>query len=167
MSRGRCAGVTGLVAATTVLVGCGGLSDTAATDLVRAYNRRITEAYRTGDARLVEGITGAKEATRLTALIGVKLDQGITLDSELTLLQPRGVDRVGDTIEVRTTETWRYVSRRIGTGAPVGEESVDHYEMVYVLKKGPQRWVVEEVRFASPPQVGRKEVLDVVPGAHP
>ena len=46
---------------------------------------------------------------------------------------------------------------KIGTGAQVGEASQDAYEMIYLFTNVNKTWLVDEIKFASPPQVGRKE----------
>lgn len=138
------------------LASCGGLSDEKAVRLVEAYNRRVAEAYRTGDPRLIEAVTGPAEGKKLTALIGTKLDMGITLDAELLDFVVLGVQRTRDEVVVSTEERWHYRDRRIGTGEQVGDDSRDSYRMRYLLRKNEDRWVVDEIRFAEPPQVGRK-----------
>jgi hypothetical protein len=140
------------------LAGCHGLGDARATRLVRAYNDKVIEAFRTGDARLVEGVAGPKEAKKLTGLIGVKLDQGLTLDAQLLELRVLKMERADDAVLVETAEEWYYRERRIGSGEQIGQDSRDHYRMRYVLRRLDQRWVVDEIQFAAPPQVGRTVV---------
>lgn len=147
--------VNAVLAATTA---CSGLSQHKAEALVRRYNQQLVEAYRTSDVELMDGLVGEEEGKKLTGLIGVKRDLGVTLDAELLTLEVRAVQRKGDTVDVLTDERWRYRHRRIGTGAVVGEESTDHYSLRYVLRKLRSGWVVDAVRFESPPTVGRAEV---------
>jgi len=141
-----------------VVAGCRGLGEAKATRLVRAYNDKVIEAFRTGDARLVEAVAGPKEAKKLSGLIGVKLDQGLTLDAQLLELRVLKVERVKDAVLVDTAEEWYYRERRIGSGQPVGQDSRDRYQMRYVLRPLDKRWVVDEIQFAAPPQVGRTVV---------
>ncbi|MHB8879604.1 MAG: hypothetical protein ACYC8T_38410 [Myxococcaceae bacterium] len=150
--------VVALTLAAVLAGGCDGLSDERAVRLVRAYNAQVIEAYRAGDARLVEGIVGPDEARKLTGLIGVKSDQGITLDSRLVSLDVSRVERTADQVIVSTEETWTYLDRRIGTGEQVGQSSTDRYRMRYLLGRVDGRWVVASIQFAEAPVVGRIEV---------
>lgn len=156
--------VTAVVLGALVVACGGGLSDERAVDLVEAYNQRLIEAYRTADPVLVESVAGPEEAKKIFALVGVKSDQGITLDSALLEFEALGVERpTASEIVVTTAETWYYLDRRIGQGEAVGEDSTDHYRMTYHLRQFDGAWKVAEVRFAAPPQVGRTEVLDHAP----
>ena len=58
-------------------------------------------------------------------------------------------------INLRTKERWSYRDLKIGTGAQVGEASQDSYEMTYYFTNVNKVWLVDEIKFASPPQVGR------------
>lgn len=142
------------------LPGCGGLSDADAVELVQRYNERVIAAFRAGDARLIDPVTGPTDGKRLTGLIGVKLDQGITLDAEMTAFAPLRVERPKDEVLVFTEERWYYRDRRIGSGEQVGQDSTDHYFMRYHLRKLSGRWVVDHIAFEREPEVGRKEALD-------
>jgi hypothetical protein len=126
-----------------------------ARQLVERYNTIVAEAYRRGDARLTDPVVSPNEGKKLTGLIGVRLDMGLTLDSEMLSLDVVGVEQKGDELRVRTQEQWRYRERRIGTGEPVGEASFDSYAMLYRFKRGKGAWLVDEIRFAAPPRVGR------------
>jgi hypothetical protein len=141
-----------------LVAGCHNLDEAKATRLVRAYNDKVIEAFKTGDARLVEGVAGPKEAKKLTGLIGVKLDQGLTLDAQLLEFKVLKVEPGEDQVVVETAEQWYYRERRIGSGEPVGQDSRDQYRMRYVLRQWDSRWVVDEIQFAAPPQVGRTVV---------
>ena len=129
-----------------------------ARQLVERYNQVVAEAYRRGDVRLIDPVVGPNEGKKLTGLIGVRLDLGLTLDSQLLCLEVNQVEKSKDEMRVTTKERWRYRDRKIGTGAQVGEESLDSYEVLYVFKKTGQAWLVDEIRFLSPPQVGRKQM---------
>lgn len=138
------------------VAGCGGVSDREARALVDNYIRAVSEAYRRSDVTLVDGVVGPLEGKRLTGLIGVRQDMGISLDAEALSVGVTEVEMSDDgKLLVRTKETWLYRDRRIGSGEQVGDESRDHYEMIYVFRKIDGRWVVDESRFAAPPQVGR------------
>ena len=151
-------------AALVLLAGaCGRISEGEAVGAVRRYNEAVIEAYRSGDPALVEPVAGAREAKKLFGLIGAKTDMGITLDAQLVDFATLQVDRGRETVTVLTRETWRYADRRIGTGQPVGAASEDHYQMLSLLAREDGRWVVQEVRFAAPPQVGRERAMASAP----
>lgn len=133
----------------------GGRDDARAGALVRAYNDRVVLAYRAADPQLVEEVAGPEEAKRLTGLIGVKLDQGLTLDAILLELEVRGVARRDGEVLVSTRERWAWTERRVGSGDAVGAPSEDRYELRYRLGRAGGRWKVLGVEFAAPPQVGR------------
>jgi hypothetical protein len=133
-------------------------TDSDAEALVRRYNALVTEAYRAGDYRIAQPVIGADEFKRLAAHVGVRLDQGITLDARLLEMDLKKVERHGDEAVVTTDERWHYFDRRIGSGEQVGQESRDHYVMRYHLKKADGRWIVESTEFAQKPEVGRPEV---------
>ena len=146
-----------LAAALAVLAACGPAEENAVR-AVRRYNAALIEAYRAGDARLVERFAGPREAKKLLGLIGAKLDMGLTLDAELVELVPLRIERHRDGARVWTRERWRYADRRVGSGRPVGDASEDQYQMIYTVGFENGRWVVEEVRFAERPLVGRGRV---------
>jgi hypothetical protein len=124
--------------------------------LIERYNRVVCEAYRKGDVRLLDPVVGPAEGRKLTGLIGVRSDLDLTLDAELLALEITGVTRTGGRMEIRTKERWRYRDRKKSTGRQVGEESQDSYEMVYLCEKSGPAWVVDQIRFAAEPVVGRK-----------
>ena len=137
--------------------GCQRTSVEQARRLVERYNKVVAEAYRRGDVKLIDPVVGPNEGRKLTGLIGVRLDAGLTLDSELLALEIVGVEQADDTLRVQTKERWKYRDRKIGSGAQVGEESLDAYEMLYVFKRIDKAWLVDEIRFTTTPQVGRKQ----------
>ena len=136
----------------------GRVSNAAARRLVERYNQAVSEAYRRADVNLIDPVVGPNttEGKRLTGLIGVRLDMGITLDAELLSVEVTDVAQNGGELQVRTQERWRYRDRKIGSGEQVGEESSDSYELLYVFRKLDKAWLVAETRFTVPPQVGRK-----------
>jgi len=147
-----------LLAVALAATGCGKSPTEEARQLVLRYNKTVAEAYRQGDARLAFDVAGPREGRRLLGLIGVRLDLGITLDSELLALTVKEVEKGNHTMRVRTSERWHYRDRRIGSGAQVGEESTDDYEMLYVFERNGESWLVNETSFAAPPKVGRKQM---------
>ncbi len=142
------------------LASCQRVSVEEARQTVERYNQVVCEAYRRGDVRLIDSVVGpdSEDGKKLTGLIGVRLDMGITLDAELLSLEVTGVEQEGEKLRVHTKERWRYRDLKIGSGRQVGEESLDYYEMLYIFKKTNKMWLVEETRFTSPPRVGRKTI---------
>jgi hypothetical protein len=157
MMRARPVGWLFLVLGTTFLTSCGRSSKEQARALVERYNQVVSEAYRRGDVRLIDPVVGPKEGKKLTGLIGVRNDFGITLDSHLLSLEVTGVEQAKNAMRVSTTERWRYRDLRIGSGKQVGEESLDAYEMLYFFTNRDRAWVVDEIRFAKPPRIGRSQ----------
>ncbi len=136
--------------------GChaGSVDDAAAVTLVRTYDARLIDAYRTSDVQVMEPWVGDDELRKLTGLIGVKRDMGETLDAQLLDLHVDRVARDGDGVRVFTHERWRYVPRRIGDGAPAGPESTDLYALSYRLGAVGGKERVLEVEFTEPPTIG-------------
>ena len=148
------------------LVACQkGPKDAEAEEVVRRYNALVTEAYRTGDFKVAVPVLGPDELRKVAAHVGVKLDQGITLDSRLTEFKVEKVERKDGEVVVTTDERWHYLDRKIGTGEQVGQDSRDHYRMRYVLKQVDGKWVVDRTEFAEKPEVGRKQVPDQAPAS--
>ena len=135
--------------------GCDRVSPAQAKQLVERYNQVVSEAYRRGDVRLIDPVVGPNEGKKITGLIGVRLDLGITLDSQLQSLEVTGFEQAKASLTVRTKERWSYRDLKIGTGAQVGESSQDAYEMTYSFTNVNKLWLVDEIKFAAPPQVGR------------
>ena len=135
--------------------GCDRVSPTEARQLVERYNKFVSEAYRRGDVKLVDPVVGPNEGKKLTGLIGVRLDMGITLDSQLLSLDITGAEQMKNELRVHTKERWSYRDLKIGSGEQVGEASQDSYEMIYVFTNVNKTWLVDEIKFAAPPQVGR------------
>ena len=145
-----------LAATLAALTGCRALPRERAESLVRRYNAKLIQAYRLGDERVIEGLVGDSEAKKILGLIGVKADMGITLDAALTEFRLTGLERQGrDAVDVLTEERWHYRDRQIGSGETVGQQSDDHYFLRYALRKERKSWVVSQVSFERPPEVGR------------
>lgn len=128
-----------------------------ARQLVERYNQVVSEAYRRSDVRLIDPVVGINEGRKLTGLIGVRQDLGLGLDAELLTLDITGVEQSGDELRVRTEERWQYKDVKLANGEPVGEASHDSYAMLYLFKREPQGWFVDEIQFTSPPQVERTQ----------
>jgi len=137
---------------------CGRMSDSEARALVTRYNQVVSEAYRRCDLQLIDTVVAPDcvAGKNLTGLIGVRMDMGLVLDAHLDELQVTGVQHWKEQLEIRTRERWSYRDRRLGTGEPVGEASVDRYELLYLFKQVKGAWMVTETRFTAPPEVGRK-----------
>ena len=135
-------------------------TDAEAEALVRRYNTLVTEAYRAGDYRIAQPVIGADELRRLAAHVGVRLDQGLTMDARLVAVEFKKFERKGEEAVVTTEERWHYLDRRIGSGEQVGQESRDHYVMRYQLRRVDGRWLVDGTEFAERPEVGRTEFPD-------
>jgi hypothetical protein len=137
-----------------LLTSCKQSSTDQARTLVERYNRVVCEAYHRGDAKPLDSVVGPKEGKKLAGLIGVRRDFGLTLDSHCLSLEVIGVERSKDVMRVRTKERWRYRDLRIGTGKPVGEESLDSCEMLYIFTNVNRAWLVDETRVTKLPRVG-------------
>jgi hypothetical protein len=161
--RGRLR-LAALLGAGLVLAACGDGGRKEARRLVERYNRVVAEAYRRGDVRLIDPVVGPEEGKKIAGLIGVRTDFGLTLDAQMLSLEITGVAKKKDEMRVWTKEAWSYRDLRIGTGEQVGEASRDSYEMLYVLRPREGDWRVDEIRFASEPQVGRKQPTWAIPG---
>ena len=111
----------GIVACLMLATGCNRVSQADARQLVERYNKFVSEAYRRGDIKLVDSVVGPNEGRKLTGLIGVRLDLGITLDSQLLSLDVIGVEQKPNELFVRTKEKWSYRDRKIGSGEQVGQ----------------------------------------------
>jgi hypothetical protein len=153
----RFAGWLFLLLCVPFLTSCQKSSAEQARALVERYNKIVSEAYRRGDVRLIDPVVGPREGKKLTGLIGVRLDFGLTLDSHLLSLEVTGVEQAKNVMRVATKERWRYRDLRIGSGKQVGEESLDSYEMLYFFTNINKAWLVDEIRFTRPPWVGRSQ----------
>jgi hypothetical protein len=145
-----------LAASALLAAGCQPLSDADAQKLVTMYLTRLVEAYRASDAEIAAPVVSDREALKLTGLVGVKRDANLNLDAELLEIAFGKISRKGKEVLVETRERWHYRDRQIGTGKQVGEESFDSYHLRYHLAREKDRWVVAELEFVDPPQVGRK-----------
>ncbi len=154
----RVVGRAFLACCVAALASCRQSSVEQARQLVERYNTVVSEAYRRADVKLIDPVAGPNEGRKITGLIGVRLDLGLTLDSELLRLEVVGVETSKGEMRVRTRERWRYRDLRIGSGDQVGEASLDSYEMLYLFKRTGRAWLVDEIRFTAPPRVGRRQM---------
>lgn len=133
------------------LPACQDLPDARAEDLVRQYDRALVTAFRTADPSPLKGVASEREVAKVTHLIDVKRETNVTLDSTLVDFQVQGVDRKDKQVHVRTTERWRYVNRRIGSGEAVGTTTDERYTMRYDLMRDGEKWKVDETEFLQRP----------------
>jgi hypothetical protein len=145
-----------LAVAALAAASCHGFSDADAEKVVRTYTQRLIEAYRASDEQIVDPLVGDKHGLKLVGLIGVKRDADLNMDAQLLSIEFLGVRREGPSVLVETRERWHYRDLAIGTGKQVGEESTDSYHLRYRLAQPKGRWVVDDIQFVEPPQVGRK-----------
>lgn len=138
----------------TLLTACKQSALEDARTLVDRYNQVVSEAYRLGDVTQIGSVVGPREGKKLSALIGVRRDFGLALDSHLLSLEVTGVERSKDAMRVRTNERWRYRDIRTGTGEQVGAESLDTCEILYTFTNINRAWLVDEIHVTKSPRVG-------------
>jgi hypothetical protein len=138
----------------TLLTACKQSASEDARTLVDRYNRAVSEAYRSGDVTQIGSVVGPREGKKLSALIGVRRDFGLALDSHLVSLEVTGVERSKNTMRVRTNERWRYRDIRMGTGELASEESLDTCKILYIFTNINRAWLVEEIYVTKSPRVG-------------
>jgi hypothetical protein len=148
-----------VVAAAALALGAcrsSGPSDEESRAVVKAYLDKLVQAYRASDEELVDRVVTENEARKLIGLIGVKRDIGVVLDAELLELTFVGVERRDGAAFVETRERWHYRDRAIGTGAQVGDDSTDEYQVRYRLVRQGGALKVDLLEFVGEPKVGRK-----------
>jgi hypothetical protein len=148
-----------IVAAALLALGAckpSGPSDEESRALVKAYLEKLVQAYRASDEELVDRLVTENEARKLIGLIGVKRDVGVVLDAELLELAFLRVERRDGAAYVDTRERWHYRDRAIGSGAQVGDESTDEYQVRYRLVRDRGALKVDQLEFVAEPKVGRK-----------
>ncbi len=101
---------------------------------VRAYNEALVVAYRTNDPRGMAEVAGPDEVRKLTALIDLKRNANLALESRLEELEILGIDTPdGNGVTVRTRERWRYWDRALKPGMPAGQVFVADMWMTWTL----------------------------------
>ena len=101
---------------------------------VRAYNEAVVVAYRTNDPRGLAEVAGPNEVRKLTALIDLKRNANLALESRLEELEILGVETPEQNgITVRTRERWRYWDRALKPGMPAGRVFVADMWMTWTL----------------------------------
>ena len=114
---------------------------------VRTYDEAITVAYRTNDPRGLDQVAGAAEVRRLIALIDLKRNANLALESRLEDFQVLGVEAASDAgAIVRTRERWRYWDRPLKPGMPAGSVFVADMWMTWTLGREGGRLKVLEGR---------------------
>jgi hypothetical protein len=139
------------------LAACDRIGRSDAEALVRRYNERNIQAFRSGDARLTEETTGEAEGKKLVGLIGVRADLGLVLDASILEFEVTDARRADDGWEVETRERWHWQQRKASDGSPVGPDSTDAYWVRYRLGKEGDRMVVLAIEFLRPPEIGTKQ----------
>lgn len=127
-------------------VGCrGSRAERDAEAAVRAYNEALVVAYRTNDPRGLERVAGAHEVRKLTALIDLKRNGSLALESKVEALEILAVESSGpDELEVRTRERWRYWDRALKPGMPAGPVFVADLWMRWKLGREAGVWKILE-----------------------
>ncbi|NOZ95995.1 MAG: hypothetical protein GXP47_14845 [Acidobacteria bacterium] len=138
------------------LVACQRLDKSTAREVVTAYNGKVIQAFKEGDAGYLRGVAATGQAERMEKLIKARLQRDLALESRLEDLEVVGVQKGRGSVAVRTKERWCYCDRQLSTGELVGRPSEDVYEKVYILKRRGGAWIVEKVRFTAPPKFGEK-----------
>ncbi len=126
--------------------GCGkwGLERDAAA-AVRAYNEALVVAYRTNDPRGLEQVAGTNEVRKLTALIDLKRNGNLALESNVEQFALIAVERSDpDALVVRTRERWRYWDRPLKPGMPAGQVFVADLWMRWQLGREAGVWKILE-----------------------
>lgn len=117
------------------LAGCGRWKEVREAEAaVRAYNEAIVVAYRTNDPRGLEDVAGPKELRKLVALIDLKRNANLMLESRIEEFEVLGVEISGAAAAtVRTRERWRYWDRALKPGIPAGQVFVADMWMTWTL----------------------------------
>ncbi len=114
---------------------------------VRAYNKALVLAYRTGDMTELEKFAGDNEVRKIRVLMDLKRSQGMVLESTLESLKVVSSQTSGtDSILVETKERWRYQDRMVQPGKPPGQLFVSEMNMEYTCEKESDQWKVTELR---------------------
>jgi hypothetical protein len=137
--------------------GCNQETEKEGKAAVLRYVDQLARAYRASDAEIVDPLLDDAQGIKVTGLIGVKQDMGLVLDATLLEIKFDRIVRDGPALIVETREKWRYLDRRIGSGAQVGKESFDAYAMRYRFEKKKDKLLLVDLTFIEPPQVGRAD----------
>jgi hypothetical protein len=139
-----------LAAALALAVAACGRERAEAERAIRAYDEAAIEAYRTGDAAKVKERSTEREWRKVVALVDLKRESRLVLESELQALEVTGVERRDDSrLVARTRERWRYHDRPLDPGRPVGTTFVADMELEYALAREGGAWRVDAVRTLS------------------
>jgi hypothetical protein len=139
-----------LAAALALAVAACGRERAEAERAIRAYDEAAIEAYRTGDAAKVKETSTEREWRKVVALVDLKRESRLVLESELQSLEVTGVERGGPALLVaRTRERWRYHDRPLDPGRPQGAVFVADMSLEYSLAREGGGWRVDAVRTLS------------------
>lgn len=101
---------------------------------VRAYNEAIVVAYRTNAPQGLGEVAGTKEVRKLIALIDLKRNANLALESRIEEFEVLNVETSGaDGATVRTRERWRYWDRALKPGMPAGQVFVADMWMTWTV----------------------------------
>ena len=126
-------------------IGCGADLHDQGERAVRAYCDALVVAYRTSDASVVRPVTTDKEWRKLHTLIGLKIADGLVLESELESLVVTAAELPSPGVMVVVaTERWRYFDRPIRLGAPPSTEYVVEMELEYSFVDEKGVWKMDQ-----------------------
>ncbi|BDG07365.1 hypothetical protein [Anaeromyxobacter paludicola] len=115
-------------------------------EAVRHYNEVVVAAYGQNDPSHLREVAVAKEARKIAALVDLKKESQVVLESKLLRLEVKDVKRPGnDRMTVATEERWRYHDRPIAPGALPGPEFLADMKVEYELLQEEGRWKVRSV----------------------
>lgn len=130
--------------------GRGGGERAEAERAIRAYDDAIVVAYRSGDLAGLRETATEREWRKVVALVDLKRESRVVLESELQALEVTGVERRGaDRLVARTRERWRYHDRPLEPGKPPGTVFVADMALEYELAREGGRWRTDLVRTLS------------------
>ena len=128
---------------------CGNPEERQAEDLdgieetLRAYLPKLGEAYKSGDASVLEGMAAPKEIARISKRIDELWAAGRTLEPEFLELEVEKVDVWGyANAFVNTVEIWNIRSYATGTHQEVGKDLGKSNRVKYQFKREGDQWLV-------------------------
>jgi hypothetical protein len=118
---------------------------------VRAYDEAVILAHRTHDLARLREVATAGEGGKVVALVDLKTQSRLVLESELQSLEVTEVERRGPgRMVARTRERWRYWDRPLDPGRPQGTVFVADMAIEYQLvREGNGPWKTDATRSLS------------------
>lgn len=140
---GRLAGLA-LVTLLATPGGCSGFGrKREAESAIRAYNEALIVAYRTNDPGGLEKVAGENEVRKLVALIDLKRQGSLALESRLEEFEVIAAESAGEELTiVRTRERWRYWDRALRPGMSPGPVFLADMWMTWELGREKGAWKV-------------------------